>query len=233
MQPTPVTPGRLKACSHLCCLFHSIDEKHRTVAAFVAEGLERSERCVLIASPAEQRELHAALEAAGVSVESARGRGALVLATDAETYLRMGRFDPEDSLSLMEGFVDGAVADGFRGVRVSGDGSSPLPDHVWADVLRYEALVNERLARRPFLGLCRFDAEAVRPDRLEDVLRTHPLVAARGELCANPFYERPEVVLGADPRARVQWRLHQVRAYHRAMKKVAARATGAALPPGR
>lgn len=232
MHPTLVTPGRLEACSHLCCPFHSIDEKHRTVTAFVAEGLARSERCVLIASPVEQRELCAALDAGGVAVDRARARGALFLATDAETYLRTGRVDPEDALSLMEGFVDGALADGFRGVRVSGDGSSAMPDDVWSDVLRYEALINERLARRPFMGLCRFDAEAVSPDRLEDVLRTHPHVVARGELCANPFYERPEVVLGADPRARVHWQLHQVRAYHRAMKKVAARATGDAQPPG-
>jgi hypothetical protein len=232
MQPTLVTPGRSQACSHLCCPFHSADEKQATVTAFFAEGLARNERCVLIAGPAEQRELTGALDAAGLAVERAIARGALVLATEAETYLRTGRFDPEDSLALMDGFVDGALADGFRGVRVTGDGSSPMPDDTWADVLRYEALVNERFARRPFTGLCRFDAESVRPDRIEDVLRTHPHVVVRGELCGNPFYERAEVVLGDDPRARVHWHLHQVRAYHRALKKVAARATRDAQPPG-
>ena len=43
--------------------------------------------------------------------------------------------------------------------------SGPVPDELWPRVMRYEALLNERLGRRPFVGLCRFHASQMRPER--------------------------------------------------------------------
>ncbi|MDB4980745.1 MAG: Sensory box histidine kinase, partial [Myxococcales bacterium] len=159
------------------------------------------------------------LRAAGVPADRALERRALVLATQAETYVRRGRFDAEDALAMLDEHIDAALADGFFGLRATGESSRPVSDDVWPEVRRYEALMNERFARRPFIGLCRFHTAALDADRLRDVLRVHPLAFVRGDACANPFYERPEIALGDDSRARVEWQLHQVRAHHRARQR--------------
>ncbi|HVU50566.1 MAG TPA: MEDS domain-containing protein [Polyangia bacterium] len=222
------TLGGLRASGHLCFPYETEDERRRTVVAFVREGLARRERCLYIAAEAEQRAFRAELEAAGVDATREVGRGALVLAAQGETYLRSGRFDPDDALALMESLTDRALADGFVGLRATAEASSRALDDLWPLVLRYEALLNERLARRPFVGLCRFRAAELAPDRLRDVLRTHPEVLVRGEACANPFYEHAEVVLGGDDRAHLDWQLHQLRSYQRERKRLEA-GTRAAL----
>ena len=227
MDLSNATLGGLRASGHLCFPYESEDERRRTLVAFIREGLARRERCLYIGVPVDQDDVMAALEAAGVRAERAVERGDLVLATQGETYLRTGGFDVDDSLALMEGLVDRALADGYVGLRATGEASAPLPDELWRLVLRYEARLNERLSRRPFVALCRFHAEEIPPERVQDVLRTHPLALVRGEVCPNPFYERPEVVLSGDSRARLEWQLHQLRAYNRARKRLEARSAAA------
>jgi len=222
MDLSNATLGGLRASGHLCFPYESEDERRRTVVAFVREGLARRERCLYIASEDEQRTFLAELEAAGVPAAAEVARGALLLKTRTETYLRTGCFDPDDALAMMEGFTDQALADGFAGLRATAEASARALDDLWPLVLRYEALLNERLARRPFLGLCRFRAAELAPDRLRDVLRTHPEVLVRGEACPNPFYEHAEVVLGGDDRAHLDWQLHQLRSYQRDRQRLEA-----------
>jgi signal transduction histidine kinase len=223
MDHSPATLAGLRASGHLCFPYESEDERRRVLIAFVREGLARHERCVYIGLPDDQSAFVAALRDAGVPALRALERGELVLATQAETYLRSGAFDPDDALALMTELTDRALADGFAGLRATGEASGPLPDELWPRVMRYEALLNERLGRRPFVGLCRFPSASVPPERVRDVLRTHPFALVRGEVCANPFYERPEVVLSDDSRSRLDWQLHQLRAYNRALKRLEAR----------
>jgi signal transduction histidine kinase len=228
MEPATAPLAGLRASGHLCFPYESEDERRRVLVAFVREGLERRDRCVYIGLPDEQSDFLDALGDAGVDTQRALARGALVLATQAETYLRSGAFDPEDSLALMTDLTDRALADGFAGVRVTGEASGPVPDDLWPLVIRYEALLNERLVRRPFLGICRFHAASLPAERVQDVLRTHPFALVRGEVCTNPFYERPEVVLSGDSRSRLDWQLHQLRAYNRALKRLEARRAASA-----
>jgi len=212
--------GALRASGHLCFPYESEDEKRTTLVAFVRDGLARRERCVYIGALADQSELLLALEAAGVRAARALERGALVLKTQAETYLRAGRFDPEDAVRLLEELVESALADGYAGLRGTGEASAPVSDELWPLVLRYEALVNERLGRSPFVALCRLPASPDRPERAQDLLRMHPHALLRGEVCANPFYERPEIVLSDDGQPRLEWQLDQVRRSHRARKRL-------------
>lgn len=210
--------GMLRPSEHVCFPYESEEEKATTLVAFIREGLARGERCLFIGAADDQHDLVARLEAAEVATERALERGALVLATQGETYLRTGRFDPEDALALMEGLTERALGDGFVGLRATGEASGPVPDELWQKVVRYEALLNERLGRRPFVGLCRFYAGHGSAERVRDVLRTHPHALVRGDICANPYYEQADVALSEDSRARLDWQLHQLRVYNRSRK---------------
>jgi hypothetical protein len=228
MESTSPKLGALRASGHLCFPYEGDDEKAATLVAFVRDGLARRERCLFIGSADDQHALVDRLEQAGVPTGPPLEGGALILATQGETYLRGGRFDVEETLALMEGLTDRALADGFVGLRATGEASGPVPDELWREVMRYEALLNERLGRRPFLALCRLHAAHVAPDRVRDVLRTHPHAVVRGDVCRNPFYERSELALSGDSRARLDWQLHQLRAYHRARQDVDDGAAGRA-----
>jgi hypothetical protein len=224
--PTPKLEA-LSTGGHLCFPYESAGEKRLTVVTFIRGGLARRERCLYIGAPAEQADLMAALASAGVEAERELARGSLVLATTRDTYLRTGRFDGDDALAVMEGLVDRALADGFAGLRATGEASGPVPDEIWPLVVRYEALLNDRLGRRPFVALCRLHATQSPPARFQDMLRTHPHALLRGDVCDNPFFERSEVALGDDARTRLEWQLHQLRVHNRARQRLENRSEAA------
>ncbi len=129
------------------------------------------------------------LRDSGVDGEAAFARGQLAFHTAQETYLPDGRFDPDRMLALLRTETEQALADGFVGLRITGEmtwaprgtpGSEFLP--------QYEARVNEFLPDLPFTGLCQYDRRQFGPEVLLDMLWTHPLVASGGQVYENHHY---------------------------------------------
>ena len=100
-------------------------------------------------------------------------------------------------------------------------------DAVWREIVWYEAQINENFARLPFTGLCRYPRMVVPANRVQDVLRTHPIAVVRGETCDNAFYERPALALSDDSRARLDWQLRQLRVHNRAQRRLEDKTTSA------
>ena len=198
---------------HICLPYQDLSERHDVIIPFIAEGLARGERCVYTLAVSEQPGLLADLAAAGVNASRAVERGALWLRTPDEIYLRSGKFDPDDSLAYIEELIQGALADGFTGLRGSGEMSAGQESAIpWETVLSYEARVNEWFSKRPFVGLCRYRRGAFAPSVIRDVLRTHPVAIVSDKLCRNPYFEKSDVALAPDgDAARVDWMLRQLR----------------------
>jgi hypothetical protein len=211
------TEGRQGA--HLCLPFETEAEKREAVLAFVHEGLTRGARCVFTGTTTEFEELTRSLEVMGICSKRATARAALVLRSPEEEYLSNGEFDPPMLIARTDEQIDGALRDGFTSLRRTGELFEPPSEEIWRKIMWYEARVNEHFARRPYSCLCRYSRAAVSPDRVCDLLRTHPIAIVRGEACENPFYERPELALSDDSQARLNWRLRQLLVQHRARQR--------------
>ena len=135
--------------------------------------------------------------------------------TVEEVYLYGGVFDPPRALDHTDALIDAAVVDGFTGLRISAELTRIPADGEWQKIVWYEALVNERFARRPIASMCRYPRAMIPAERVRDVLRTHPVAIVRGESCENPFYERPEIVLSDDSQTRLDWQFRQLRVHQR------------------
>jgi hypothetical protein len=203
---------------HLCLPFETDDEKQEAVVSFLHEGLSHGARCLFIGTPSEFEDLGRQLEIEGLCTVRAQARGALEFMTPEAAYLHDGVFEPERVLARFTAMVERAVADGFTGLRGTGELMHlPSPEE-WRKIVWYEAQVNEHFARLPFAGLCRYPRSIVPSDRVRDVLRTHPVAIVRGESCENPFYERTELALSDDSEARLDWQLYQLRAQNKAQR---------------
>jgi len=207
--------GSLRHGDHLCLPYDHVDEKTEAVVPFLAEGLGRGERCVYIADLDQREALLGALSKAGVNASRALDRGSLWLRTPQETYFRSGKFDPDDMLALLDELITGAQADGFVGVRGSGE-ASVAEDRgqdravAWSDLYSYEVGFNERFAGRPIVALCRYHRGGAPAAYIADALRAHPTAIVSGRVCRNSYYEKADVALAGDAE-RVEWMLHQLR----------------------
>jgi hypothetical protein len=205
---------------HLCLPFETDDEKQDAVVAFFRDGLSHGSRCLFVGKPTEFEDLLGRLELEGVGSARAKARGALRFLTQEEAYLHDGAFDPNRVLARFAAQVDEALADGFTGLRGTGELMYIPKDEEWRKIVWYEAQVNEHFARRPFAGLCRYPRAVVPAERVCDVLRTHPVAIVRGEACENPFYERPALALSGDGQARLDWQLRQLRVQNRVQRRL-------------
>jgi len=212
---------------HICLPFETGSEKDDALRAFVHHGLAHGMRCLFVGAREEYEKLRLELEGEGGGSLRAESRGALVLRTPDEYYLQDGAFVPEVVLGRLDRDIKAALADGFTGLSATGGAMTVPSDEVWRQIVWYEAQVNERFARLPFIGLCRYPRTTVPSHRVQDVLRTHPVAIVRGESCDNPFYERPELVLSDDSQSRVDWQLRQLRVQHRAQRWLEDKTTSA------
>jgi hypothetical protein len=200
---------------HTCLPYETDSEKLDAVASFLLEGLRQGKRCLFIGTPQELTELGDPLEASGVCISRALARRRVIFMTREEAYLTDGQFDPAVVLARAEQHLRDAIADGFTGLYATGELVYVPEDDVWRRIVAYEAQVNETFARLPFSGLCRYPRSVVPAERVQDVLRTHPVALVRGESCSNPFYERNELALSNDSEAKLDWQLRQLRVQHR------------------
>jgi hypothetical protein len=205
----------VRRSSHICLPFETQDENHEETVTFIQEGLSRGARSIVVGAQEEFDAIGRGLEQRGICTHRASGRGALQFRAVEDIYLRDGAFDPLRTLDTIDRLIDDAIVDGFTGLRLTAELTHIPETAEWQKIVWYEAMVNERFARRPVAGLCRYPRAMVPPQRVRDLLRTHPIAIVRGESCENPFYERPEIVLSDDAQARLDWQFRQLRIQQR------------------
>jgi hypothetical protein len=212
---SPVVGSDVRHSTHICLPFESNEEKHEATVLFFHEGLSRGARCIFTGTKDDFDTLGNGLEELGIGTRRATARGSLQYRSVEEIYFPDGHFDPPRSLDITDGLIDDAIVDGFTGLRLTAELTRIPVYEEWRKIVWYEAMVNERFARRPIAGLCRYPRHLIPADRVRDLLRTHPLALVRGESCDNPFYERPEIVLSDDSQTRLDWQFRQLRVQQR------------------
>jgi anti-sigma regulatory factor (Ser/Thr protein kinase) len=83
---------------------------------------------------------------------------------------------PLEALRLNQRLFKDHARAGSRPVRIIGE--VPASVAGWADWARYEASVNDLYAELPAWGLCPYDTRSTADEVLDDVVRTHPLLAS-------------------------------------------------------
>jgi signal transduction histidine kinase len=194
-------------------LYETPAEQQAALAPFFAEGLARGERCLWIVDDRAD-EAKSLLHTAGIDVAAEIARGALVIQTKRETYLKGGAFDPHGMMTMLADFLKETKAAGFCGLRSSGEMNWTLGDDVGFDrVIEYEGLLNDFFPGKPWMAVCQYHRAGFAPNVVMDVvLRTHPFAILGEFVCPNLYYEPSRMVSGRSSDAeRLDWRLMQLR----------------------
>jgi signal transduction histidine kinase len=204
--------ARLRPGDHLCLIYRSAAEQTAALVSFYKSGLTAGERCFFVGHGVSARRLERALEGAGVAVDAERERGALVLLTRREDWLPAGRFDPGAMMDVLRQAEQQALDDGYSGLRASWNMAWVLDGTPCADrLLEYETHLGRFLPGSRTCALCRYGRESLAADCIQDALHTHPLAVLGHQICHNPYYEPPDMVLGdrsADER--IDWMMAQL-----------------------
>lgn len=158
---------------HMCHFYESREELAAALVPYFLAGLRVGERCIWItAAPLDAADAKRALRAAGFDVQAAIARGDLVVRDYDEWYEERGNLRGSQVVELWLAEEARALADGYRGLRITGN-TSFLTPQTFPEFLEYEALVDRVFHGRRIVTLCTYSLAGCDPADIIDVRRCH------------------------------------------------------------
>lgn len=161
----------LRSHDHVAWFGDGDDELYSVAIAAFADGARRHEKLLFVADDPDPARL------CGDGLERLLEAGQLeLLALDA-VYGGSGTFSAADQLATFKGVLAGALADGYRGIRVVADNTSLVCGHEegFRHWLAWEQLTDSFQAQSPVTGICFFDQRALDHERRLDLAALHPV----------------------------------------------------------
>jgi signal transduction histidine kinase len=188
--------GQIRLHDHVCLIYESQEERLAVPVPSIRTGLERGEKCIYAADEKTASGVIEALHAMGIDVDEAVNSGRLTVASEKDTYLRDGHFEPDKMIRFWADALEPAIASGFSGLRVVGEAPWALGgDLGTGPFIEYEAKLNYFVRDHPVVVTCQYDRNRFSPEVILHVIRTHPIVIYGSFVCSNPYYVPPEEFL--------------------------------------
>ncbi|MXV63020.1 GHKL domain-containing protein [Natronorubrum sp. JWXQ-INN-674] len=182
----------LETCEHIALFHKTREERFATVAPFIRQGIEQGERVMYVIDDLPKSVILGELRGGDVNIDAALESGQLTFHSLEETYLRSGRFDPDDMIDVYAEAIDEAKAE-YPGLRVTASTNFILDEQATiADFMAYESRVNKLFQGEDCIALCHYDCNAIPAETLVDVIRTHPHIVYDDTVCHNFYYTPPE-----------------------------------------
>src|SRR6266436_8970828 len=110
--------GQIGLHDHVCAIYESQEEQLALPVPSIRMGLERGEKCFYAADEKTVSDVIEALRAMGIDVDEAVSSGRLTVASQEDTYLRNGNFEPDKMIRFWADALEPAITSGFSGLGV-------------------------------------------------------------------------------------------------------------------
>ncbi len=159
---------------HMCNFYRSTGELADALVPFFAAGLRANERCIWItAEPFPAQDAKAALAQTGMDVQDAIARGALAVRDYDDWYAKSGTLQGNQVMDLWLEEERRALADGYAGLRITGNVTFLRAATEWDVFMEYEELINRAFRSRRIVTLCTYHLEQCGASEVMDVMRRH------------------------------------------------------------
>lgn len=193
-RPIAFAGSELRETRHVCAFFNSDEEEYRVLLPFIHDGITCGDKAVHVVNHGQEHAHRERLQGAGVDVAGAQQSGQLKLRSNAETYLRDGRFDAESMLAAFERMASNKGDYSLSRIVCRMDWAASNPMHV-PELIEFEARVNDVWRRHDDAVICTYHLPKFSGDVIMDIMRTHPMIILGGILQYNPFFVPPEELL--------------------------------------
>lgn len=171
--------GDLVWGEHFCQFYETAEDLRDCLIPYFKTGLDNNEKCLWVASePFGKMEALAALRAAVANADAAIARGQIEVIDHTEWYLRQGPVSPEDLPRTWLGRVDEALAEGYRGLRVTGNTAFLEPSD-WKSFMDYEETVHRCFHGHRIVALCSYPLNRADSAQVLEVIQSHGFAIVR------------------------------------------------------
>ena len=159
--------------THGCLFYETRQDLLDTVVAFFKSGLEHRQLCIWITSePLNNEDAFCALRQSISNLDQYLDERSMQVIPCSDWYLERGVIDSRRVMDLFRDKLRGALANGYAGIRITGD-SSWLGRSQRTGLLKYENELNAILAGQRAMVLCTYPIAQTGAAELLDVARAH------------------------------------------------------------
>lgn len=181
---------QLKPTEHVIFVYETQESKYDVLFNYIKHGLENGEAAVYVCSEATPAQIKTAMKLFGIDVEKYEKSGALKILYYTEIYIINGKFSIENTLSLWNKYHKEALANGFKGLRVTGEMACFFEHNLVKDLLEYEKSLHEVLSI-PIVAICSYRSDKLK--NMDDPIYLYrELTKAHGTV----LYEGTDKTLG-------------------------------------
>lgn len=195
---------------HVCWVYEDARDLESAAGRFLAGGLARGERVLLVGDEVTDA-VHRDLLPFG-GTDALAGTGALEVLDLTAAYQRTEPFTPEQQLEFYGAATRRARADGFAGLRVVAEVTALAADPATrAPLVRWEHLADHFVAQAAgFTAMCAYRGDLSR-EVLDEIAAVHPVVhGPEGIPSFQVFHEHDRLVLTGSVDFFTADRLHRV-----------------------
>ena len=165
--------------THFCLFYDTKVDLLETAVPYCRAGLQSEEFCLWVVAPPVTKEdaLQALQQAVPDFARYLLGNSIEIVAA-RDWYLQDGTFDLKRVIAGWNEKLERASAEGYAGVRVTGD-TAWLERKHWNDFCEYEDALNGSIANQRLSVLCTYPLAACGAVEILDVVRTHQFAVTR------------------------------------------------------
>jgi hypothetical protein len=177
---------------HMCHFYETREELAAALVPYFRAGLRANERCIwMTAEPLDAAAAEAELVKAGLDPQVLAREGALMIRDHTDWFGTVDLSKPEQVMALWLEEERRALADGYRGIRITGNTSFVRPED-WPAFMAYEELADREFASRRIVTLCSYRLAHCAATDLLDVVRHHHCALDRPDHGWQILTARPE-----------------------------------------
>jgi PAS domain S-box-containing protein len=185
--------------THFCQFYQTKADLLDTLVPYFKAGLENNEFCMWItAGSLSAQDARKAVRRAVPDFADRLAKGQIEILPHTDWYLKGGIFDQQRVLNGWVDKLDGALAAGYAGLRLTGD-AFWLEKRDWKSFTDYESAINDVIGRYNMLVLCTYGLDKCKATEVMDVIRNHEFALVRKEgkweLVENAVYKQAKQAL--------------------------------------
>ncbi len=169
--------------THLALFYLTKQDLVDILVPYFKVGLENNEFCIWITSePLSETEAGEAMSKALPNLAQYLERGQIEIIPHTEWYLKGGAFNRQRLLNAWVGKYDQALANGYGGMRLTGN-TSWLAEEDWENFIDYEEAIDSVIGEHQMLAICTYPLDRCGASEVVDVIRNHQfsLIKRKGE----------------------------------------------------